>query len=333
MTASPCGCRIVSTGMAVPPTVLTNADLEQMMDTSDEWIIQRTGVRTRYRSKPELGEDVAALSVTAVRAALEEAKIAPAALDLVILATCTPDMTCPATASRVAGRIGAVPGGSFDILAACSGFVYGLNIADSLIRQGGYRTIAMIGADSLTRVADYTNRKVSVLSGDGAGVAIVQRVDDPSRGCLFQSMYSDGRLWDYLYIPQRDTDAPSDVDWNETKLNYLQMKGREVFKFAVTKFPEALEEALGKAGVRKEDVAMIIAHQSNARIIEATRKRLDMPEDRFYVNIDRYGNTSAASVPICLHELRQAGRVGEGDIVVFVAMGGGMTWGTSVWRL
>ncbi len=333
MSHSPYGCQIASTGMAVPRTVLTNADLEQMMDTSDEWIVQRTGVRTRYRSNPDLGEDVAALSIEAANAALKEANLAPNELDLVMLATCTPDMTCPSTASRVAGRIGAVPAGSFDILAACSGFVYGLNIADSLIRQGGYRNIALIGADSLTRVADYTNRKVSVLSGDGAGVAIVRRVDDPSKGCLFQSMYSDGRLWDYLYIPTRDSDAPPDVDWNETKLNYLQMKGREVFKFAVTTIPDALEEALHKAGVKMDEVSMIIAHQSNARIIDATRKRLNLPEDRFYVNIDRYGNTSAASVPICLHELRQAGRVKENDVVVFVAMGGGMTWGTSVWRL
>ncbi len=333
MSAGQFGVEILSTGMAVPSTALTNADLEKMMDTSDEWIVQRTGVKTRYRSDPKLGEDVTSLCEAAVRQALDRAGVAARELDLLIVATCTPDMTCPSTASRVAGRIGAVPAGSFDLTAACSGFVYGLNVSDSLIRQGGYRTIALIGADSLTRVADYTNRKVSVLSGDGAGAAILRRTDDASRGCLFQSMYSDGTLWDYLYIPMREEHAPPDVDWNETKLEYLQMKGREVFKFAVTKFPEALEEALKKSGVAMDDVAMIIAHQSNARIIEATRKRLAMPEDRFYVNIDRYGNTSAGSVPICLHELRDAGRVRAGDVVAFVAMGGGMTWGTSIWRL
>lgn len=333
MSGGKYGVEILSTGMAVPQTVVTNKDLEKMMDTSDDWIVQRTGVRTRYRSDPKLGEDVTSLSEKAVRIALENSGVAAKDLDLLIVATCTPDMTCPSTASRVAGRIGAVPAGSFDMVAACSGFVYGLNVCDSLIRQGAYRTVALIGTDSLTRVADYTNRKVSILSGDGAGAAILRRTDDASRGCLFQSMYSDGTLWDYLYIPTKETHAPPDVDWNETKLDYLQMKGREVFKFAVTKFPEALEEALSTSGVKMEDLAMVIAHQSNARIIEATRRRLDLPEDRFYVNIDRYGNTSAGSVPICLHELRQAGRVKAGDVVAFVAMGGGMTWGTSIWRL
>ncbi len=333
MSAGSFGVEILSSGMAVPSTALTNRDLEKMMDTSDEWIVQRTGVRTRYRSDPKLGEDVTSLCEDAVRSALERANVAAGDLDLVIVATCTPDMSCPSTASRVAGRIGAVPAGSFDLTAACSGFVYGLNISDSLIRQGSYRTIALIGADSLTRVADYTNRKVSILSGDGAGAAILRRCDDPSRGCLFQSMYSDGTLWDYLYIPTREEHVPADVDWNETKLNYLQMKGREVFKFAVTKFPEALEEALTKSGVKMSELAMVIAHQSNARIIDATRKRLALPADRFYVNIDRYGNTSAGSVPICLHELREAGRIHSGDVVAFVAMGGGMTWGTSIWRL
>jgi len=333
VSAGSFGVEILSSGMAVPSTALTNRDLEKMMDTSDEWIVQRTGVRTRYRSDPKLGEDVTSLCEDAVRSALERANVAAGDLDLVIVATCTPDMSCPSTASRVAGRIGAVPAGSFDLTAACSGFVYGLNISDSLIRQGSYRTIALIGADSLTRVADYTNRKVSILSGDGAGAAILRRCDDPSRGCLFQSMYSDGTLWDYLYIPTREEHVPADVDWNETKLNYLQMKGREVFKFAVTKFPEALEEALTKSGVKMSELAMVIAHQSNARIIDATRKRLALPADRFYVNIDRYGNTSAGSVPICLHELREAGRIHSGDVVAFVAMGGGMTWGTSIWRL
>ncbi len=333
MSTGSYGVEILSSGMAVPSTALTNTDLEKMMDTSDEWIVQRTGVRTRYRSDPKLGEDVTSLCQDAVQSALERANVAAGELDLLIVATCTPDMSCPSTASRVAGRIGAVPAGSFDITAACSGFVYGLNICDSLIRQGSYRTIALIGADSLTRVADYTNRKVSILSGDGAGAAILRRCDDSSRGCLFQSMYSDGTLWDYLYIPTREEHVPADVDWNETKLNYLQMKGREVFKFAVTKFPEALEEALTKSGVKMSELAMVIAHQSNARIIDATRKRLDLPADRFYVNIDRYGNTSAGSVPICLHELREAGRIHPGDVVAFVAMGGGMTWGTSIWRL
>ncbi len=333
MSAGKYGVEIVGTGMAVPSTEVTNADLEKIMDTTDEWIIQRTGVRSRHRCDLRLGEDVTSLSQAAVAAAIKEAKIAPSELDLLIVATCTADMTCPSTASRVAGRIGAIPGGSFDLTAACSGFVYGLNICDALIRQGAYRTIALIGADSLTRVADYTNRKVSILSGDGAGAAILRRTEDPSKGCLFQSMYSDGTLWDYLYIPTREDHVPADVDWNETKLHFLQMKGREVFKFAVTKFPEALAEALSKSGLRLDDISMVIAHQSNARIIESTRKRLGLSEDRFYVNIDRYGNTSAGSVPICLHELRQAGRLAPGDLVAFVAAGGGMTWGTSIWRL
>lgn len=327
------GVEIAGTGMAVPEQVLTNHDLEQMMDTSDEWIVQRTGVKTRYRSDRAKGENVTTMSTRALSRALEDAHMTPNDLDLIIVATCTGDTNCPSVAARVSESLGAAPAGAFDMVAACSGFVYGLNTCDSLLRAGPYKTIGLVGADSLTSIADYTNRRVSILSGDGAGAAVLRKCDQPERGCLFQSMYCDGGMWDYLYVPHRESDAPDDVDWNEAKMHCLQMKGREVFKFAVTKFPEALEEALTKSGVGIDDIRMIVAHQSNARIIEATRRRLGMSEDRFYVNIDRYGNTSAGSVPICFDELRKAGRIEAGDIVAFVAMGAGMTWGASLWRL
>jgi 3-oxoacyl-[acyl-carrier-protein] synthase III len=333
VSAERVGVKIIGSGHALPAQVVTNADLERLMDTSDEWIVQRTGIRTRHRVDPSSGECIVTLATEALNLALADARLKGADLDLVILASCTQEMLCPASANRVAAAVGATPAGSFDLVAGCSGFVFGLNVAESLVRRGPYQTVGLIGCDTLSNVADYTNRSVSILCGDAAGAVVLRRSDDPSVGCLYQSMYSDGGLWDYLYIPRSEHDVPPDVDWNDVKLGKLQMKGREVFKLAVSKLPDVLEEAVAGAGIRVDDLSMIVAHQSNARIIEAARRRLNLSEDHVYVNIDRIGNTSAASVPLCFDELRRAGRVRDGDVVAFISMGGGMTWGASIWRL
>lgn len=325
------GVRLVGTGMAVPAKVVTNEDLARRVETSDQWIVQRTGIRER-RILQENGT-VRELAVEAVRGALADAGLAPVDLDMLICATIRPEMVCPSTAARVVADLGAVPAGALDINAACSGFVYGLNVAHGLIKTGACRTIAVVGAEALSKITDWEDRRTCILFGDGAGAAILRACEDPQPGCLYQSMASDGRLWAELYCPREPRDLPVGDRIFSGKYNTLQMNGREIYKFAVTTMQAAIDKALAACGLKAEDLAMVIAHQSNARILESARQRLNLAEDKLYINIDRYGNTSAASVPICLHELRQAGRVRSGDLVLFVAIGGGMTWATSVWRM
>jgi len=328
---APIGVRLAGTGIAVPAKLLTNHDLAQSVDTSDEWIVQRTGIRERRVL--EGSGTVRTLAVEAVRGALADAKLQPTNLDMLICATIRPEMVCPSTAARVVAEIGAVPAGALDINAACSGFVYGLNIANGLIRTGTCRTIAVVGAEALTKITDWTDRRTCILFGDGAGAAILTATDDPRQGSLYQSMASDGRMWPELYCPRDAQDLPSGDKIFSGHFNTLQMNGREIYRFAVTTMHASIDKALGACGLKPQDLAMVIAHQSNARILESARQRLGLPEEKLYINIDRYGNTSAASVPICLHELRQAGRVKAGDLVLFVALGGGLTWATNVWRL
>ena len=327
----PAGVRIAGTGVALPSRTLTNDDLAQLVDTNDEWITKRTGIKTRRIVGN--GQGVLELARDAVSAALTDAAIAPAELDIVIVATLTPEMACPSTAARLTAMIDAQPAGAMDLSAACSGFVYGLNLAATMIESGLYRRVAVVGAEVLSKVTDWTDRRTCVLFGDGAGAAIVTACDDASKGCLHQTMRSDGRLWPELYLPRDDKDVPDQGrDAFSGNFNTLQMNGREVFKFAVTTTQAIIDETLEAAGVKAQDLAMIVPHQSNRRILEAARERLGLPEDKLWVNIDRLGNTSAASVPICLHEMRDAGKAGEGDLVLFMAIGGGMTWASSLWR-
>jgi len=327
------GVRIIGSGSAVPDKVVTNDDLKKFCDTDDEWIFQRTGIRSRRMSDPSAGEGTFLLSKRALEAAIQDAGISPKEIDLVIVATISGEMLCPSTACRVADAVGATPAGAFDLAAACSGFVYGLNIADSLVRAGNYRTIAVVGCDAMSSVMDYSNRKVCILFGDAAGAVIVRRTDDPSLGCMYQTMSSDGSLWEHLYLPRQESDVPKGADWNEVKIDKLQMNGAEVYKFAVSKFQAALTDALEKNHLTVGDIRMVIAHQSNARIIESAKAKLKLPDDKVYINIDRYGNSSAGSVPLCFDELRRAGRIKSGDIVILAAFGAGMTWASSVWRL
>jgi len=329
------GVRIAGVGAFTPARRLTNADLERMMDTSDEWIVQRTGIRERRIVDAKGGEDNALLSARALQSALDDAHMPASELDMIVVATCTADMRCPNTACRVANALGATRAGAFDVNAACSGWVYALNIGHALIKQRLINSVGVVGCDLLSRVMDYSTagRGCAILFGDAAGAAVLKVTDDTSKGALAQVFGADGSRWGDLYIPERPSDFPPGAEPDERKMHVMQMNGREVFRFAVSTFPQLIEETLEQAGVQVEEVAQFICHQSNARILEAARKRFGLPADKLYVNIDRFGNTSSGSVPLCLHELREQGKVREGDLVMFVAFGGGLTWASSLWRL
>lgn len=331
----PIGVRIAGTGSCLPARVLTNADLEKMMDTSNDWIVQRTGIRTRHITDRQAGESVKDLAASALRAALSDAGLAATDLDLIVMATMTPEMECPASACMVSQMVGAGHVGAMDLNAACSGFVFGLNIAHDLIRGGAYRTIGLVGADTLSRLMDYSNagRSTAIIFGDGAGAAILRATDDTSKGILAQSMHADGEGWKDIYVPHTDHDFPAGTPPNRSKCGYVQMNGSSVFKFAVGTFPDLIQETLDKAGLKASDVDMFVCHQSNQRILHAARDRFGLPEDKLYINIDRVGNTVGASVPLCLDELRKSGRIRDGHLVMFVAFGGGLTWGSSLWRV
>ncbi|MFN3167378.1 MAG: beta-ketoacyl-ACP synthase III [Phycisphaeraceae bacterium] len=325
------GVRLAGVGTALPERVLTNADLAALVDTSDEWIAQRTGIRTRHIA--ENGTTTRSLAADALRAALDDAQMGPRDLDMVLLATMTPEMSCPSTAARVVHEVGAAPAGAMDLAAACSGFVYGLNHADALVRTGHYKAVAVIGSETLSKVTNYEDRRTCILFGDAAGAAILTADPDPGRGCLAQTMRSDGSLWGELYVPRTPGDLPDEHEGFTGRFNTLQMNGQEVFKFAVTTTQAIIDETLEKAGVTPADLAAVIPHQSNRRILELVKKRMDLPDGKLVINIEKYGNTSAASVPLCLHEKRVAGELNEGDLVLFVAIGGGMCWTTSLWKL
>jgi len=327
----PAGVRIAGTGMAIPPRTLTNPDLEKIVETSDEWITQRTGIHERR--VVENGTGVRELAHQALNNALEEAGLAPSDLDMVLLATLTPEMPCPSTAARLVDQIGASPAGAMDLSAACSGFLYGMNLAETLIGSGQYQHVAVVGSEVLSSVTDYTDRRTCVLFGDGAGAAVFSASGETGPGCLYQAMRSEGSLWQELYLPEREDNLPEDCGHFTGQLGTLQMNGREVYKFAVTTTLKIIDETLEQAGVEAGDLAMVIPHQSNKRILESAREKLGLPEDKMWINIGRYGNTSAASVPICLHELHEAGKIQRGDLVLFLAVGGGMTWASSLWRL
>jgi len=328
------GTRILGTGSAVPEGVITNADFEKILDTSDEWITQRTGIRKRHRCNHELGENNLALCTRSIQQALDEADLEGADLDLLIVATVTGAMTCPSTACKVAYNIGMKNSGAFDILAACSGFVYALNLGASLINSGQYKTIGVVGCDTLTDIADYTSRNVSILLGDAAGAVVIQRTeDDPSVGCLHQIIGADGSHWDDLYIPRKEADVPDNADWNEVRLDHLQMNGREVYKFAIVKFQKLVKTVLDENNLAVDDLKMLIPHQSNLRIIESTKERLKLPDDKVYINIDEYGNASSGSTALCFDRARKENKIGPGDMVLIVAFGGGLTWASSLWKL
>jgi 3-oxoacyl-[acyl-carrier-protein] synthase-3 len=253
---------------------------------------------------------------------------------MVIFATVTAEMTCPSNACRVALELGATPAGAFDLVAACCGFVYALNVGESLVRSGRHKAVGVIGCDAMSTVCDYTERSVSILFGDAAGAVVLKRDDvDPSVGCLYQTLHSDGSMWESLYMPRRANEVPAHEVENPIRLGCLRMNGREVYKFAVNKFREVIEDALCKTGLSVDQIAQFVCHQSNVRIIDAAKEKIGLPDDKVYINIDKFGNSSAGSVGLCFDQLWQSGKVKRGDHVVFVAFGGGLTWASSVWKL
>lgn len=320
--------KIVSTGMYVPEKVLTNYDLEKMVDTSDEWITTRTGIKERRIAKET--ETTSDMATAAAKEALKRAGVSPEELDLIIVATFTPDYLLPSTAARVQAKLGAVNAAAFDVEAACSGFVYSLAVASGLIETGFMKKILVIGSDMLSRVTDWEDRNTCVLFGDGAGAALLEP-GDGSSGVLSFWMGSDGSKPELLWVPGGGTALPPYKA--DKKDFYLQMNGREVYKVAVTMMEVSARKALELAGLSVDDVSLIIPHQANIRIIQTVAQRLGVPFEKVYVNIHKYGNTSAATIPIAFHEALQEGRLKKGDIVVFTAMGGGFTWGAAVVRV
>jgi 3-oxoacyl-[acyl-carrier-protein] synthase-3 len=332
MTPPPCGVRLAGTGSKVPDRVLSNHDLEKILDTSDEWIVQRTGIRERRVCDPET-EGTFTLGRDALTAALADAGMVGSDLDLIVCGTCTGEMACPSVSCRIAAAVEATPAAAFDVTAACCGFVYSINIAESLIRSGRFRSVGVIGVDAMSSIIDYDDRSVSILFGDAAGAAVLVRDDDPGRGCIYQRMHADGSGWESLYIPRREREVPEHDRDNPIRLGHLRMNGREVFRFAVTRFRETVEDALAGTGLSVDDVSLFVCHQSNERIIAAAREKIGIPEEKMPVNIDRFGNSSAGSVGLLFDQLRKSGRCREGEIVCLVAFGGGMTWASSVWRI
>ena len=320
---------IAGIGSYVPERVLTNADLERMVDTSDEWIITRTGISERRIA--EDGMAASDLAVPAARQALEMAQIGPEDLDLIVVATVSPDMPFPATAGLVQDRLGARRAAAFDLGAGCTGFIYALAMGAQPVATGAYQRVLVIGAEALSKITDWTDRRTCVLLGDGAGAAVLAPVEG-GRGLLSFYLRADGSGWSSLHIPAGGTRLPATEATVRDHKHYIQMNGQEIFKFAVRVIEEAILEALDRAGVTLDQVKLIVPHQANIRIIDAAAKRLNLPMDRFVCNVDRYGNTSAASIPIALDEAQRQGRVQAGDYVVLVAFGAGLTWGATVLR-
>ncbi|MEM1184404.1 MAG: beta-ketoacyl-ACP synthase III [Planctomycetota bacterium] len=330
------GVRIAATARYLPERVLSNADLEKVMDTSDEWIVQRTGVKERRIAADD--ENVVTMAADALAPALDAAGVELGELDLLILATVGAPMTCPSAACQVLGRLsessGPTTAGAFDLTAACSGFVYGLNIAHDMIRGGAYKNIAVVGAEQLSNTQEYSTRGrgTAIIFGDGAGAAVLRATDDTSKGVVAQSMHSNGSRWHDLFIPLRDSDYPEGVEQGELPHGLMRMNGRGVFKFAVGTFSDLIAQTLEKAGVAADEVDHFICHQSNVRILEAARDRFGIPEHKMPMNIGEIGNTSAASVPILFDGLSASGKVEDGQKVMFVAFGGGLTWTSSLWQ-
>jgi 3-oxoacyl-[acyl-carrier-protein] synthase-3 len=322
--------RIIGTGRSVPENVLTNADFEKIVDTTDEWITTRTGIKERrIASKDQALSDFA---IPAVENALEMAQVPGSDVDLIICATVTPDTSFPATATQVQHAIGAGTAAAFDISAACTGFIYGLGIADSMIKQGTARTAVVVGGEVLSKITNYQDRATAVLFGDGAGAVVMRASDSDDRGILSVALHSDGSYGHLISRPGGGSRYPVHTPDADQMLGYLQMRGNETFKIAVRSLAEVSDEVLSAHGIRHRDVRWFIPHQANRRIIDAVGQRLEIPEGHTYVNVDRYGNTSAASVPIGLDELNRDGRIADGDVVLMSAFGSGLTWGAGVVR-
>jgi 3-oxoacyl-[acyl-carrier-protein] synthase-3 len=322
---------MASVGVAVPPGVLTNADLTRMLDTSDEWIVERTGIRERHIATPD--QTVAMLSREASEKALSRAGVTAADLDAIVLATATPDRLLPSTACDLQALLGADKAAAFDISAACPGFLFATGVAEGLIASRQSEVVLIVGAEKLSTITDFQDRSTAILFGDGAGAAVVRRATgDNGRGILSTFLKSDGKLAPLLYRPGGGAADPISEKVVCERSHYMKMAGREVFKAAVLTMAEACDEALRRAGVTADQVDLLIPHQANVRIIEATAKHAGLSMDKVMVNVDRYGNTSSASIPLALDQAITEGRVKPGSVILLVAFGAGFTWGSSVIR-
>ncbi|CAH1197890.1 3-oxoacyl-[acyl-carrier-protein] synthase 3 protein 1 [Paenibacillus plantiphilus] len=318
---------IIGTGKYVPERILSNKELEQMVETNDEWIVTRTGIRERRIAAPE--QATSDLAFNAAEIALKAAGITAAELDLIIVATITPDMFFPSTACLLQEKLGATKAAAFDLSAACSGFIYGLATANSMIASGMYKHVLVVGAECLSRITDYTDRNTCILFGDGAGAVVLGPVPE-GRGFRSFELGADGSGGELLKVCGGGSRVPSTEASIAEKQHYIYMAGSEVFKFAVRIMGNAAEEALSKAGIDKGKIDLLIPHQANIRIIQSALNKLSLSEDKCMINLDKYGNVSAASIPIALAEAVEQGRVNEGDCLVLVGFGGGLTWGASV---
>ena len=321
---------ITGTGSCLPEKRLTNEELSRMVDTTDEWITQRTGIKER-RIVSE-GETTASLGTIAARRAMESSGVDPKDVGAIICATITPEMVFPSTACFVGADLGLAGAAAFDISAACSGFIYALTTGASLIKSGQSKSVLVIGAETLSRIVNYKDRASCILFGDGAGAVVLQRSEEQGRGLIYSQLHADGRGGDVMKcIP--GSRFPICEEMIARDEHFMQIRGREVYKFAVSKFEELIEEAMRACELTADQVKLIVPHQVNMRIIDSALEKLGMPKEKAFVNIDKYGNTSAASIPIALDEAWRSGKVKRGDVLIFVAFGGGLTWANAVVRV
>ncbi len=320
--------KFLGIGSATPEKVLSNFDFEKMIDTSDEWIRSRTGISERRIAEPDVASSD--LAYEASIKALEDASIGPEDIDGIIVGTITPDFIFPSTACVLQKLLGAKNAFAFDVLAGCSGFIYALHVAKGLIQGGSAKKLLVVGAETLSKIMNYEDRTTCILFGDGAGAAVITASETP--GILSSCLGANGDGWEYLYMPGGGSRIPTSEESVKNGSHFLQMQGKEVFKEAVKALQSSSLKAIEQAGITPDQIDLLIPHQANYRIIEVVRKRLELPEEKVFSNLDRYGNTSSASVPIALDEAVKSGRLKKGDIVVFSAFGAGFTWGASVVR-
>ena len=318
---------ITGVGSFLPEKVLTNDDLSKMLDTTDEWITKRTGIRERRIV--ENGVATSDLAVEASLRALEAANVSPTEVDLIITSTVTPDCLFPSTSCYIQEKIGARNAGSFDLLAACAGFVYALSVAKSFVASGAMKTVLVVGAECMSKITDYTDRSTCILFGDGAGAVVVQQ-GNGRREIVTTHLGSDGSQAEILRLPAGGSKLPASHETVESGLHYIKLRGKEVFRQAIINLVDVVTKAAADNNMQVEEFDMVIPHQSNIRIIEAAMERLGLPMEKAYVNIDRYGNTSSASIPIAIDEIEKGQLLNSGDTVILVAFGGGLTWGSSV---
>jgi 3-oxoacyl-[acyl-carrier-protein] synthase-3 len=321
---------ITGTGSYYPSKVLTNKELEKVVDTTDDWIVERTGIRAR-RIAAE-GEASSDLAYHASLKALEMAQVSPAEVDLIVVGTVTGDMIFPSTAAVLQGRLGNKKAFAFDLSAACAGSIYALAVADRFVATGRCKCALVVGSEVLSRITDWKDRNTCILLGDGAGAMVVRPTDDPNRGLLSTHLHSDGSLVDILKAPGGGSRIPISHEMIDQRLQYLKMNGREVYKVAVRALEEVSREALAASGLQTADIDYVIAHQANKRILDSTLQRLGIPASKCWMNLEKYGNTSSASLPTTLDEANRAGWFKPGDRILMMAIGGGMAWGSAVLR-